>query len=138
MNIYNFIRNSDYRVPNSEDVLFETTRQQLQLVNEHHLPATWALQYDALMNPKYQKLLKQNAGPEQEIAAWWEIPKPLAEKAGLKWRGDHDWDSTANIGFFTGLHSRRAGEAGRCLHERLQADFWAISPAPLGRGLSTK
>jgi hypothetical protein len=48
VNIYNFVRNSDYRVANSEDVLFSATQQELQLIKFHKLPATWALQYDAL------------------------------------------------------------------------------------------
>ena len=67
------------------------------------LPATWALQYDALVNRSYQKLFKEQLGTNDEIAAWWEIPRPLVEKAGLKWRGhDHEWDSTANVGFSPG------------------------------------
>ncbi len=102
VNIYNFIRNSDYRVADSENVLLETTRQQIELLKPTGLPATWALQYDALINPRYQKLLKEQLGTNDEIAAWWEIPQPLAEKAGLKWRGQHEWDSTANIGFSPG------------------------------------
>jgi hypothetical protein len=102
VNIYNFIRNSDYRVQNSEEVLFETTKNQIELIKPTKMPATWALQYDALINPKYQALLKEQLGPADEIAAWWEIPRQLAEKAGLKWRGHHDWDSTANIGFSPG------------------------------------
>ena len=103
VNIYNFIRNSDYRLANSEEILFETTRKQIELIKPTGMPVTWALQYDALINPKYQKLLKENAGPDDEIAVWWEIPRPLVEKAGLKWRGhDHEWDSTANVGFSPG------------------------------------
>jgi len=102
INIYNFVRNSDYRVPNSEEVLFETTRKQIELIKPTGLPATWALQYDALINPRYQKLFKEQLGKKDEIAAWWEIPQPLAEKAGLKWRGQHEWDSTANVGFSPG------------------------------------
>ena len=102
VNIYNFCRNSDYRVPNSEDVLLETTAQQIKVIHQYHLPATWALQYDALLNPAYQKLLKEQLRPKDEIGAWWEIPRPLAEKAGLKWRGQHDWDSASNVGFSTG------------------------------------
>jgi hypothetical protein len=57
VNIYNFIRNSDFRLADSEDVLFECTRRQIALLKSFDLPATWALQYDALMNPRYQKLL---------------------------------------------------------------------------------
>jgi hypothetical protein len=102
VNLYNFIRNSDYRVPNSERVLLETTRRQIQLIKAAGLPATWALQYDALINPKYQKLLREQLTARDEIAAWWEIPRPLAEKAGLPWRGRHDWDPAANVGFSPG------------------------------------
>ena len=58
VNIYNFIRNSDYRLANSKDVLFEATRKQIELIKPTGLPVTWALQYDALINPRYQKLLK--------------------------------------------------------------------------------
>ena len=122
VNIYNFVRNSDYRVPNSEEVLYETTRQQIQLIKPTHLPATWALQYDALINPRYQKLFKEQLGSNDEIAAWWEIPQPLAEKAGIKWRGRHEWDSTANIGFAPGYTP-----AERCrLVDVYMADFKAI------------
>lgn len=122
VNIYNFVRNSDYRVPNSENVLYEATRQQIQLFEQAHLPATWALQYDALINPRYQRLFKENLGPRDEIGAWWEIPQPLAEKAGLKWRGQHSWDPTANIGFSPGY----TPEQRRRLADIYMADFKAI------------
>ena len=103
VNIYNFVRNSDYRLANSEDVLYDATRRQIELLKPTKLPATWALQYDALINPRYQKLFKEQVAKQDEIAAWWEIPRPVVEKAGLKWRGhDHEWDSTANVGFSPG------------------------------------
>src|ERR1035441_457136 len=68
VNIYNFVRNSDYRVPHSEDVLYDATRQEIQLIKQAELPATWALQYDALINPHYQKLFKEQLGTNEEIA----------------------------------------------------------------------
>jgi hypothetical protein len=122
VNIYNFVRNSDYRVPNSEEVLYETTRQQIQLIKPANLPATWALQYDALINHRYQTLFKEQLGTHDEIAAWWEIPQPLAEKAGLKWRGQHEWDPTANVGFSPGY----TPEERRKLVDVYMADFKAI------------
>jgi len=123
VNIYNFIRNSDYRLANSEDVLFGATRRQIELIKPTGLPATWALQYDALINPQYQKLLKEQLGTHDEIAAWWEIPRPLTEKAGLKWRGhDHEWDSTANVGFSPGYSPAER----RKLVDIYMADFKAI------------
>src|ERR1017187_803110 len=123
VNIYNFVRNSDYRLANSEDVLFDATRQEIQLVKQANLPATWALQYDALINPRYQKLLKEQLGTNDEIAAWWEIPRPLVEKANLKWRGhQHEWDSTANVGFAPGYTPKER----RKLADVYMADFKAI------------
>jgi len=122
VNIYNFVRNSDYRLAHSEDVLFEATRQEIQLVKQASLPATWALQYDALINPRYQKLFKEQLGNKDEIAAWWEIPQPLAEKAGLKWRGRHEWDSQANVGFSPGY----TPEERRKLVDVYMADFKKI------------
>ena len=123
VNIYNFIRNSDYRLANSEDILYEATRQEIQLIKPTGLPATWALQYDALINPRYQKLLKEQLGTNDEIAAWWEIPRPLVEKAGLKWRGhQYEWDSTANVGFSPGY----TPEERRKLVDVYMADFKAI------------
>ena len=32
VNIYNFIRNSDYRLPNSEEVLYEASRHEIELI----------------------------------------------------------------------------------------------------------
>jgi hypothetical protein len=122
VNIYNFVRNSDYRMANSEDVLFGATQRQIELIKPTGLPATWALQYDALINPRYQKLFKEQLSTNDEIAAWWEIPQPLAEKAGLKWRGEHEWDSTANIGFSPGYTPAER----RKLVDVYMADFKAI------------
>ena len=122
VNIYNFVRNSDYRMPNSENVLYETTRRQIELMKGACLPATWALQYDALINPRYQKLFKEQLGSQDEISAWWEIPQPLAEKAGLKWRGEHEWDSAANVGFAPGY----TPEERRKLVDIYMADFRSV------------
>ncbi len=122
VNIYNFVRNSDYRLAHSEDVLYEATRQEIQLIKPTGLPATWALQYDALINPRYQKLFKEQLGAKDEIAAWWEIPQPLAEKAGIKWRGQHEWDSQANVGFSPGY----TPDERRKLVDVYMADFKAI------------
>ncbi|HEV2455374.1 MAG TPA: hypothetical protein VGY98_14005 [Verrucomicrobiae bacterium] len=100
VNIYNFVRDNDYRLSDSRAVLFQTTTQQVQLLKKAGLPATFALQYDALMDANYQNLFKGQTN--FELGCWWEIPQDLAERAGLKWRGQHEWDSTANVGFSPG------------------------------------
>ena len=53
------------------------------------------------MDSRYQKLMKQ-LPKSFEVGAWWEITQPQVEAAGLTWRGDHPWVSTANIAFTTG------------------------------------
>ena len=103
VNIVNFIRLLEPRDPSiTEDVLYETVVKQVDMMKKYHLGGTFLLQYDALLDPRYQKLLKSLPRSSFEIGAWWEIPQPLVEKAGLKWRGRYPWDWRANIGFSTG------------------------------------
>ncbi len=103
VNIVNFIRLLEPRDPKiTEDVLYQTVVKQVELMKKYHLGGTFLLQYDALMDSRYQKLLKSLPRGTFEIGAWWEIPQPMVEKAGLKWRGRYPWDWRANIGFSTG------------------------------------
>ena len=59
INFVNFARQNDYRVAGSEDKLFEATRQEALLLQKYGLPGTFLLQYDALMDSRYQELMKQ-------------------------------------------------------------------------------
>ncbi|OJV40813.1 MAG: hypothetical protein BGO29_14660 [Bacteroidales bacterium 36-12] len=102
INIINFIRQTDYRLENADEQLFETVMEQIKLVNKYDFPATFLFQYDALINPAYQKLMKTRLNSKCEIGAWWEITQPHVEAAGIEWRGNHSWVSTANIAFTTG------------------------------------
>jgi len=103
INIINFIRQCEPRYEDiTEDVLYETVVQQVKQLSEYQLPGTFLLQYDALINPRYPELLKNNDMPECEVGAWWEITQPHAEAAGLKWRGRFPWDWHADVGFATG------------------------------------
>ncbi|WP_184543757.1 hypothetical protein [Mucilaginibacter sp. FT3.2] len=103
VNIVNFIRLLEPRDPAiTEDVLYQTVVKQVEIMKKYHLGGTFLLQYDALMDKRYQKLLSALPKGSFEIGAWWEIPQPMAENAGLKWRGRYPWDWRANIGFSTG------------------------------------
>lgn len=103
VNIVNFIRLLEPRDPKiTEDVLYQTVVKQVEIMKKYNLPGTFLLQYDALIDPRYQKLLAGLPKASFEIGGWWEIPQPLVEKAGLKWRGRYPWDWRANIGFSTG------------------------------------
>ena len=122
VNIYNFVRDNDYRVPDSHAVLYEATAHQVDLIKQAGLPATFALQYDALVDTNYQNLFKEELPKNCELGAWWEIPQELAEKAGLKWRGDHEWDPQANVGFSPGY----TPEERRKLVDVYMSDFKSI------------
>jgi len=103
VNIVNFIRLLEPRDATvTEEVLYETVVKQVQMMKKYKLGGTFLLQYDALLDPRYQQLLKNLPGGSFEIGAWWEIPQPLVEKAGLKWRGRYPWDWHADVGFSTG------------------------------------
>lgn len=103
VNIINFIRQLEPRDASiTEDVLYETVHQQIIQLNKYDLPATFLLQYDALINPQYQSLLKNELNNHSEVGGWWEITQPHVEAAGMKWRGKYPWDWHADVGFATG------------------------------------
>ncbi|MAT69219.1 MAG: hypothetical protein CMJ58_06800 [Planctomycetaceae bacterium] len=103
VNIVNFIRLLEPRSEQiTEDVLFETVVKQAELMQQLNLPGTFLLQYDALTDSRYQEFLKSLPPEQFEIGAWWELPQPLVEKAGLTWRGRYPWDWHANVGFVSG------------------------------------
>lgn len=103
VNIINFIRLLEPRDAKiTEDVLYQTVVQQVRIMKQYKLSGTFLLQYDALMDSRYQTLLKSLPKDSFEIGAWWELPQPLVEKAGIKWRGRYPWDWHADVGFSTG------------------------------------
>ena len=103
VNIINFIRQIEPRDKNiTEQVLYETVHEQVKLLMKYNLQGTFLLQYDALINPRYQALLKKEIERGSEVGGWWEITQPHVEAAGLTWRGRYPWDWHANVGFATG------------------------------------
>ena len=90
INLMNFVRQVDPRVENSEQVLFETTRAELELCREYGLDNTFLLQYDALIDPRYRELFSC-AGEKTELGLWLEIVEPLVTAIGLPWRGRPGW-----------------------------------------------
>lgn len=123
VNIINFVRQCEPRIEwITEDVLYDTVVEQINSLKRHQLRGTFLLQYDALMNPRYQKLFKGLPPDQFEIGAWWEIPQPLVEKSGLKWRGRYPWDWHADVGFATGY----SPEEREKLTDAYMADFQKI------------
>ncbi|KAA6312374.1 hypothetical protein EZS27_036684 [termite gut metagenome] len=132
INIINFIRQSEPRDGAvTEDVLYETVVQQIKQLSEHQLPGTFLLQYDALINPRYQTLLKDNSMPVCEIGAWWEITQPHVEAAGLNWRGRSSWDWHADVGFATGYSPEEREKLVDVYMEKFKSIFGKY-PASVG------
>ncbi|MEX6688811.1 hypothetical protein QTN47_14990 [Danxiaibacter flavus] len=103
INIVNFIRQIEPRDSAiTKDVLYQTVVKQIELMNKYQLGGTFLLQYDALIDSHYQQLLKSLPKDKFEIGAWWELPQPLIEKAGIKWRGEFAWDWHSDVGFSVG------------------------------------
>jgi len=123
VNIINFIRQCEPRIEwITEDVLYETVVEQIKIMKEHQLKGTFLLQYDALMDVRYQKLLKGLPAELFEIGVWWEIPQPLVENSGYKWRGRFPWDWHADVGFATGYSPKEREK----LTDTYLADFKKI------------
>jgi hypothetical protein len=123
VNIVNFIRLLEPRDSSvTEDVLYQTVVRQVEMMRANRLGGTFLLQYDALMDERYQRLLRSLPKDSFDIGAWWEIPQPLVVKAGLPWRGQYPWDWHANIGFSTGY----TPEERKKLADVYMADFKKI------------
>lgn len=103
VNIVNFIREIEPREEHvTKDVLYQTVVEQIKLMHQYNLGGTFLLQYDALIDERYVQLLKDLPKSQFEIGTWWELPKPLIEKAGIKWRGKYAWDWHSDVGFSVG------------------------------------
>ncbi len=125
VNIYNFIRMS--HVEPSRFIVddFETIRNQIITVKQYGFPGTYALKYDALMEPKYQELLKTWLDDNDEISAWWEITEPLCRRAGVLFRGNkesEEYDDRVDSAYSVGY----APEDRRRLVDAYMADFQAV------------
>ena len=90
VNIMNFVRQCDPRLEDSERILYETTAAQVALVKEYGYDNTFLL-HDALTDQAYQELFAREADAHMELGLWYEIVQPLAEKAGIAWRGREGW-----------------------------------------------
>ncbi len=106
VNIYNFIRMSHVEPSRFIPDDFETIRNEILTVKQYGFPGTYALKYDALMEPRYQELLKTYLDDSDEIGAWWEITSELCQRAGIRFRDsslaeeyDDRVDSAYSIGY---------------------------------------
>lgn len=99
VNIINFVRGIEPRDDKID--LLEALREELKLCRQYSFPNTVLFQYDATIKPEYQELVKEYLDLS-ELGLWLEVVKPLAEDAGLLWRGRWDWDWHNDVGFLIG------------------------------------
>ncbi len=91
VNIMNFVRCIDERRENSEQYLYDMTAQELDIVNEFGVENTFLLQYDAVIDERYQKLFKEKATEKTELGLWYEIVEPLATACGIPYNSENGW-----------------------------------------------
>ncbi|MBS1454476.1 MAG: hypothetical protein HP002_13945, partial [Lentisphaeria bacterium] len=72
VNIVNFIRAVEPRFREEPD-LFEPVRREMELAKQHALPATWLLQYDALVKGPYVDFMKREMPESHEAGCWLEV-----------------------------------------------------------------
>ena len=97
-NIINFARGCEPRA-GDDSFLLPTLQAELELCKQYGFRSTVLLQYDALVKPEYPALVK--SGCDVEIGLWLEVVQPLAEAAGLSWRGRYPWDWDIRVNFLS-------------------------------------
>ena len=134
VHIYNFIRMSHTEPSRFLMDDFDTLRRILILVKQYGFPGTYALKYDALMEPRYQQLLKEYLDENDELGVWWEITEPLCRKAGVGFRDTRqelEYDDRVDSAYCLGY----SPEERKLLVDAYMADFYAIYgyyPANIG------
>ena len=129
VNFINFVRQVEPRNDSEKDrYLYKTTRNELKQLNDFGFKGTFLLQYDALINPAFQRLMKKAASDGHEIGGWWEITEPHVKKAGIEWRGRYPWDWHAHVGFATGYTPQERPPGA---YDRGPSNNWGSHPHPL-------
>ena len=106
VNIINFVRGIDEIRGN--EVIYNSFFKEVDLIQRYNFPATWLLQYDALITGPYVESLKKHHAPGIEYGIWLEMDRYLAEDAGVEWKGRMIWDHYANCAFTLGYtHEER-------------------------------
>ena len=89
INIMNFIRAEE---PRESCDLIEPVREQMALIKAHKFPATWLLQYDALVEGPFVDFLKAEMPSDHETGIWFEMNRKICDDAGIAWRGNPKWE----------------------------------------------
>ena len=122
INVVNFIRGVEPRMPTD---LLLPVQKQMELILEHRLPATWLLQYDALVSGAFVAFLKAQMTSEQEVGFWFEMNEKLCDAAGVAWRGrpGFEWDSEPPVAFTIGYSKAERVKLADAAMQTFKATF---------------
>ena len=101
INIVNFIRAIEPRF--TTDLLLPVQKQ-MEIIVANGLPATWLLQFDALVSGPFVPFLKQQMPASHEVGLWFEMNEMHCKAAGVTWRGrpGYEWDHIPHVAFTIG------------------------------------
>jgi hypothetical protein len=101
INVVNFIRGVEPRFATD---LMLPVRKQMECILEHKLPATWLLQFDALVAGEFVDYLRAHMAPDHEVGFWFEMNEKHCAAAGVEWRGrpGYEWDHLPPVAFTIG------------------------------------
>ena len=91
VNIMNFARQCEPRDADTDKLLFQTTKAQLEMLLELQVPHTFLLQYDTLCDPRYVSLFCENRSELTETGLWYEIVEPLTTACGMPYESAYGW-----------------------------------------------
>jgi len=58
----------------------------------YRLPATWLLQYDAMVEGPFVDFLRTEMPANHEVGIWFEMNRRICDDAGITWRGNPSWE----------------------------------------------
>lgn len=101
INVVNFIREIEPRF--KMDMMLPVTSQ-MEIIRRHRLPATWLLQFDALVSGPFVPYLRDQIPPNHEVGFWFEMNEKHCSAAGVEWRGrpGYPWDYYPSVAFTLG------------------------------------
>ncbi len=101
INVVNFIRAIE---PRFEMDMLLPVQEQMKLILKHKMPATWLLQFDALVSGPFVEFLKSHIAPDHEIGFWFEMNEMHCKAADVAWRGrpGFEWDHHPPVAFTIG------------------------------------
>jgi hypothetical protein len=111
INFMNFIRAEE---PRASTDLPQPLREQMALIRKHQFPATWLLQYDAMVEGPFVEFLKAEMPEDHEVGIWFEMNQKICEEAGIAWRGNPnwEWDFHVPVAYSIGYTNHRARRLG--------------------------